>query len=184
MKLVWILKARLKGSKVALGTYIKNPKGINIGKKCFIARDCSLDASSGGRIDIGDGAILNRSVHLNAYRGEIIIGDGSEVNNLTIINGTGCVCIGSDVLIGPNVQMISYAHNFNDVDTVIKAQGIEKSRIDIGDGCWIGASSVILHGVRIGEHSIIGAGAVVTKDVPPYSVAVGVPARVIKNRLG
>lgn len=179
---VWLIRQRLRKNRVSSSSYIKNPRSITLGKNSTITKGCSLDASGGGWIKIGDRVTLNRLVYLNAYKGHILIEDGVEINNLTVINGTGGVTIQRDVLIGPNVQIISYAHRFNNSSLPIKEQGIDKKPVIIEQGCWIGAGAIILAGVTIGEHSVIGAGAVVNKNIPPFSVAVGVPAKIIKNR--
>jgi acetyltransferase-like isoleucine patch superfamily enzyme len=71
---------------------------------------------------------------------------------------------------------------FDEVDKTIKEQGVKKEFITIEDDCWIAANSVILAGVTIGKGSVVAAGSIVTKDIPPYSVVAGVPARVIKSR--
>jgi acetyltransferase-like isoleucine patch superfamily enzyme len=87
-------------------------------------------------------------------------------------------------MIGPNVVIISGTHNFKDVTIPIRKQGSVKKRVIIEDNVWLAANVNVMPGVRIGEGSVIGAGAVVTKDIPPYSIAVGVPARIIKSREG
>ncbi len=91
--------------------------------------------------------------------------------------------IGDNVLIGPNVVIRAADHNFDNIDIPINMQGHRSGRIIIEDNVWIGANVTIIRDVTIGTGSVIGAGAVVTKDVPPYSIAAGVPARVIKSRI-
>lgn len=113
------------------------------------------------RVTIGYNVFINRGVNITA-RAEITIGD--------------------DVLIGPNVVINSGMHNYRDVNLLIRDQGHKIEPINIGNDVWIGANTVIMPGVSIGAGSVIGAGAVVTRSIPPYSVAVGVPARVIKRR--
>jgi acetyltransferase-like isoleucine patch superfamily enzyme len=84
--------------------------------------------------------------------------------------------VGKDTQIGPNTVITTTGHDYlsNDLETAY-------SSIDIGERVWIGANCTILGGVTIGDQTVIGAGAVVTKDIPPYSVAVGVPARVVRT---
>ena len=94
----------------------------------------------------------------------------------------GEIIIGNNCLIGPNVVMRSAGHKFDNVDVPIREQGHIIGNIHIDDDVWIGSNAVILGGVHIGKGAIIGAGAVVTKNIPSMSIAVGVPARVIKNR--
>ena len=91
--------------------------------------------------------------------------------------------IGRDVMMGPYVMMLSGSHNFERLDIPMREQGAPDRRaIIIGDDVWIGAKTIILPGVCVGSHSIIGAGSVVTKDVAPYSIIGGSPAKLIKMR--
>ena len=98
--------------------------------------------------------------------------------------GAGIV-IEDDVLIGSGVHFYTVNHRFEDVERPIIEQGHTRSReISLKRGCWIGANAILLPGVTIGENSVIGAGSVVTKSVPPFSIAVGNPARVIRSVCG
>uniref|UniRef100_UPI00313FFBA6 DapH/DapD/GlmU-related protein n=1 Tax=uncultured Nitrospira sp. TaxID=157176 RepID=UPI00313FFBA6 len=91
--------------------------------------------------------------------------------------------IGDDVMMGPRVTIYGRDHCFDSIDVSMMDQGMGKyERIVIEDDVWIGANAIILKGVRIGKGTIVGAGAVVTKEVPPYSVVVGNPARVVRTR--
>jgi len=112
-----------------------------------------------------------------------------SVGNRTIINhgcsfyGKGGIEIGSNVLIGQNVNIMTNNYIHSDTAVPIRDQGQVYKKVVIGDGVWICANAIILPGVRIGKHAIVGAGAVVTKDVKDYSVVVGNPAREIHSRL-
>lgn len=125
-------------------------------------------------------------VMIDGEGGSVAIGKNCTVNaHCWIGAGYSKIVIGPDVRIGSGVKISCAAHNFSDPDTLIREQGI-KSGVDIiieGD-CWIGANAVILPGVKIGRGAVIGAGAVVTHDIPPMAIAVGVPAKVIKYRDG
>lgn len=97
---------------------------------------------------------------------------------------TGPVKIGDNVMMGPEVIIYTSGHKFDLTDIPMMDQGsTEPKPVIIGDDVWLGRRVIIMPGVTIGQGSVIGAGAVVTKDVPPYSVAVGVPAKVVKNRI-
>ena len=182
-KYVFILRNRISNrSRVSFSCYIKNPANITLGKQVKIHGNTSLDASSTGALTLGDRVILDRYAYINASRGGVRIGAGSALNNFSVVNGTGGVEIGKNVLIGPNVQIISYQHNYQDRGAPIKHQGTTGKKIEIQDDVWIGASAIILAGVVIGQGSVIGAGSVVTRSCEPYSVLAGVPARVIKER--
>jgi acetyltransferase-like isoleucine patch superfamily enzyme len=106
----------------------------------------------------------------------------STLNQGVILNGYGGIEIGEGVRIASNVAVNSVDHRFDDPDEFIYKQGFVCSKIVIEDDVWIGANACIHKGVTIGKGSVIGGGSVVTKDIPPYSVAVGVPAKVIKKR--
>lgn len=93
------------------------------------------------------------------------------------------ITIGSNVLVAAGVQMITRKHGFGDIESPISEQGYVNAPIIIEDDVWIGFRAIILSGVTIGEGSIVGAGAVVTKDVEPYSVVGGVPAKIIRKRV-
>jgi len=182
-KTLFILKNRLlKKSKISFNVFIKNPKNIEIEKNVNIHSNSSIDAAK-GKITLKKNCILNRYAYLNASKGKITIGEGSEINNFTVINGIGNVTIGNNVLIGPNVQIISYNHNFMDKNQEIKKQGITKQKIVIEDDVWIGASVIILPGVTIKKGSVIAGGSIVNKDTTEYSINIGSPSKFYKERI-
>ena len=113
---------------------------------------------------------------------DIVIGDNSDIGiNARFSNDT---TIGSNVLMGPDVVIIDNSHSFAERDQLIKKQGYERLKpIVIGDDVWIGTRVIVLPGVRIGTGAVIGAGAVVTKDVKPYTVVPGTPAHEIERRV-
>jgi acetyltransferase-like isoleucine patch superfamily enzyme len=119
----------------------------------------------------------------NVYLGnmkEIIIGTGVRINENVFIQGAR---VGDKVLIAPNVAILSSSHKYNDVTIPIIDQGEHKKKVPvIGNDVWIGRNSVILPGIKIGDGAVIGACSLVNKDVNPYTVVAGVPARFIKFR--
>ena len=108
------------------------------------------------------------------------IGRGSELGTRCIIQSH--VVIGDDVIMGPDVKIYSRNHRYEALDTPIKDQGKVQCTTSIGSDVWIGANVIILPGVCIGDHVIVGAGAVVSKDVPEFAVVAGNPARILKMR--
>lgn len=119
----------------------------------------------------------------NAYFTPLLsIGDNSGIGVNCEVNGK--VSIGNDVMMGPEVVIYTSGHNHERTDIPMRLQGSSESYpVTIGNDVWIGRRTIIMPGVNIGDGCIIGAGAVVTKDVPPFSVAGGVPAKVIKSRI-
>ncbi len=106
------------------------------------------------------------------------LGERVFVNHGCTINDLGGIVIGDDVMVGPNVQLLSAGHP---VDPAERRAGVVVARIEIGRGVWIGAGATVLQGVRVGEDSVVAAGAVVTRDVPARVLVAGVPARVVRS---
>jgi acetyltransferase-like isoleucine patch superfamily enzyme len=133
-------------------------------------------------IERGD-AWMTKYFHSHVeHRRNLQVGENSGWNRGTWINAMGGVEIGSNVIIGPYCIIQTGNHRFDQIDKPIRLQGYVKDPVRIGDDCWLGANVIVLPGVTIGRGSVIGAGSVVTQDIPPYSVAVGNPARVVKSR--
>lgn len=146
---------------------------INIGQKQIRAFCGKLILSKCGKdVNIEKGAAFPSSVEL---------GDNSGIGIRAQINGK--VMIGKNVMMGPDVCIYAINHAFNRVDIPMNFQGFAPEKpVVIGDDVWIGARVIILPGIRIGTGAVIGAGAVVTRDVPDYAVVGGNPARILKMR--
>ena len=112
----------------------------------------------------------------------IELGDNVSIHPLCYLDGQGGLRIGSDVSIAHNVSILTFEHDFVQTDVPMKDALCMPKPIVIEDGVWIGAGTRILGGVTVGRGSVVGSGAVVTHDIPPYTVAAGVPARVIRRR--
>lgn len=109
-------------------------------------------------------------------------GKNVSINTGAIIDGRGGVSIGDFTMIGPNVCIASSNHIYQNIDQPMCFQGHKNAPVFIGKDVWIGANATILSGVSIGEGAVIAAGAVVTKDIDPYEIVAGIPARKIKDR--
>jgi acetyltransferase-like isoleucine patch superfamily enzyme len=149
-------------------TTIFNEQYIHVGANTLIGPDISLSA---GMVP-GQQCITNPVV---------TIGDRCLIGRGSGIVGHFSIEIGNDVWTGHNVYITDQNHGYEDVTRPISQQSQPERAVKIGDGSWLGYGSVVLPGVTIGEHCVIGANSVVTRDVPSFSVAVGVPARVIKK---
>lgn len=134
-----------------------------------------------GLITIGDTVRLREGIILQAGS-EISIGNQTDINPFTTIYGQ--VSIGNYVMIAAHVMLAGGNHQFEDRTRPIKHQGHTTLGIVIEDDVWIGANAVVVDGVRIGKGAIVGAGAVVTRDVPSYAIVGGNPAKLIKYRQG
>ena len=153
------------GRTLSIGEHgeIACPTSIRLGDRIYIDRGIVLRACEGGSIAIGDDFGANGNVRIIADCG-------------------GRIEIGSKVIIGPNTVIRASDHAMDRTDIPIRDQGHTAGTVSIGDGVWIAANVVVLRGARIGEHAVIGAGSVVTGEIPAYAVAAGVPARVIRQR--
>ena len=167
---------------------IKNKKKVSFNGSATIEDGCFIQALSKGGITIGNNFSLGRNSIIECtgvireLGEELIIGDNVGIAANAFIAMRGKVEIGSNTIFGPGVSIHAENHNFQEIDKPIKLQGATRKGIKIGEDCWIGSKAVILDGVTIGNHSIIAAGAVVTKDIPDYAIVGGVPAKVIKMR--
>jgi acetyltransferase-like isoleucine patch superfamily enzyme len=129
-------------------------------------------------------ANIGNNSSLTAIGGQIIFGNNFSGGQDVIYNCDlgGKLEFGNDCLVGPRSIFRTSNHNFSSNKKLIRDQGHTSKNIYVGDDVWIGANSVILPGVHIGSHSVIGAGSIVTKNVPEFAIAVGNPAKVIKFR--
>lgn len=182
--LVWL--CRVTESELAESTlrgvrYLRRLKAefpLHIGRNVLL-KGCE-------NIKFGKNVVLFDNVYLNTKQGKgnfIKIGNNTTVDVFTSIWGEGGVEIGDGCTIAAGVRIYSQSNQYDyEPNLPVINQPIKYARVKIGDDVWIGANAVILPGVEIGSHSVIGAGAIVLKNVPSYSIAVGVPAKVVKQR--
>lgn len=123
---------------------------------------------------------FEHNVYISSGPDKVSIGKHCQVNEHVFIQGA---VIGNYVMIAPHVSILNTSHNFERVDLPMVLQGeTNHANPIIEDDVWLGRNAIIMPGIRIGKGSIVGAGAIVTKDVPPYCIVGGVPAKVLKKR--
>jgi acetyltransferase-like isoleucine patch superfamily enzyme len=150
----------------------------------FLGKNVELYARKGfGRMVIGRWVHLGNGNAIRCHEGNLRIGDKCVFGKDNTVNCYLDIEFGEAALAADWVYICDFDHVFDDVTVPIKDQGIVKSPVRIGRDVWIGEKASVLRGVRIGEGSVVAAHCLVNKDLPPYSIAVGVPARVVKNRL-
>jgi acetyltransferase-like isoleucine patch superfamily enzyme len=148
------------------------PGKLGLGIRYLIVQ---VDAASCGRV-----VAVFESVFLKNLE-RISLGNNVSIHPMCYLEGEGRLSIGSDVSIAHGVTIMTTEHDYDVSQGKMRDSPVKRAPVLIGDDVWIGAGVKILAGVSIGDHVVIGAGAVVTKDIPSDSVAVGVPARVIKR---
>jgi serine acetyltransferase len=161
------LLGRAPGARIARGVEIRSPD----------------------RLELGSGVVIDSGVMLHCGGmdwsppdGGISIGARSYIGPNSVLFGAGGIELGEAVQVSPGVVITSHQHTFERADVDIRDQPIEFAKVVVERDVWIGANATILPGVRIGAGAIVGAGAVVTADLPPRVVALGVPARVRRER--
>ena len=174
---------------VGKGASIRYARHLSVGRD-FIVEDYAevncmtyIGIIAGDRVTIGKHAIIRPTNIYGSAIGEgLKIGNNSSIGPYSYIGCSGYIEIGDNVMMSPRVSIYAENHLFDHPDLTIKEQGVKREFVKIEDDCWIAANTVILAGVTIGRGSVIAAGSVVTKDIPPYSLVGGVPAKVIKSR--
>ena len=173
------------GSSVRIqpGVEFWNAKRIKIGNRVSLSRGVSLrNNGRNSRICLGNGVKLEVGVIIKIhFDGYVEIGDYTYIGPYTCLSGN-FIKIGNDCRIASHVGIYANNHAFADSKRTIRGQGNNYKGIVIENDCWLGCGVKVVDGVTIGQGSVIGAGGVVTKNIPPYSIAVGVPAKVVSQR--
>lgn len=184
------LRLKKKGRFLFLGkrVVIKSPKKLSIGNGATIHDGCSINAMSrkgitiGKNFTLGQNGIIDCTGVIKELGESLEIGDNVGISPNFTIFVRGRVQIGNNTIIGPGVTVVAENHVAEDINTVIRKQGTTRKGISIGENCWIGAGVTILDGVSVGDGAVVAAGAVVNKDVEPFTIVGGVPAKLIKTR--
>lgn len=166
-----------KNSKIKHANHCSFGKSLNIGNNVVIDALSKEGVVIGDNVTIKDNTIIECTAVLRNLSEGIEIGSNVGISQNCFIAARAKIKIGNDVIIGPGVSFFSENHNFSNSEELIRLQGETRKNIIIEDDVWIGANATILAGVHIGTHSVIGAGSIVTKDVPAYTVVIGSPAK-------
>ena len=180
---IWIdPSAQIDGAKgVVLSRGVNIEWGVVIACS-FLNKQTQWSRQPLGRISIGEDSIIKRGAILATYGGNIQIGSNVSVNPGVILYGHGNLTIGNDTRIAAQTVIIPANHHFGSREIPIRLQGIEAKGIVVGSDVWIGANAVLLDGIQSGYGAIIAAGSVVTKNVAPFTIVGGVPAKIIGHR--
>jgi acetyltransferase-like isoleucine patch superfamily enzyme len=168
------------------GVRLRFADNIWLGRGVYLDHGVYLHACPGGiRIGAESFVMKNAILHVYNFRdlpnAGITIGARSLIGEGCVLRGQGGITLGDDVYLAPLVQILAVNHVYHDTTRPISHQGITAQGIVVEDGAWIGGGAIILDGVRIGRNAVVGAGTVVTRDVPDYSVVVGNPARFVRD---
>lgn len=170
-KRIYLRKLKREKSIIHKSIEIRKEQYIEISSPIYLGEGCKLlcwDEYSSGK-------------NIQKLKPSLKIGENFHATRDFVCQCAGKISIGNNVLVASNVFIIDFNHGKNPVEKNYLDNDLEVSEVYIEDGVWIGNSAIILPGVRIGEKSIIAAGAVVSHEVPPYSIVAGNPARVIKK---
>jgi acetyltransferase-like isoleucine patch superfamily enzyme len=156
-----------------------NPFVHKKGKGALIRRRTRIDVMPFRKFDIGDRTIIEDFVCINNGIGDVIIGSNCMIGIGSVL--TGPVEVGNNVIMAQHVGISGLNHGYSDINIPIRDQKCTADIVKIEDDCWIGTNAVITAGVTIGKHAIVAGGSVVTKDVPPFSIVGGNPARILRQ---
>jgi acetyltransferase-like isoleucine patch superfamily enzyme len=178
------------GGRLFIGprTRILFPRRLSVGRNCFLGGDSDINAMAiqgmrlGDDVRIREHAWIQATSALGAPGVGLIIGSGTYIGPRCLLGAGGGITIGARVTFGAGVHLLAENHEFRDAARLIQDQGGTRAGITVDDDVWVGNQVIVLDGVHIGRGAVIGAGAVVTRDVPPLAIAVGNPARVTGYR--
>lgn len=156
-----------------------NPFKHKKGKGSIVRWSTRLDVFPFNKFELGKGSVIEDFSTINNGVGHVLIGNKTIIGMSCVVIGP--VVIGNNVMLAQNIVVSGLNHGYEDVNISPSLQKTVCKEINISDDVWIGANSVITAGVTLGQHCVIGAGSVVTKDIPAFSIAVGNPAKVVKR---
>lgn len=150
----------------------------------FLGRNVELVAPRGrGRLVLGPWSWIGSGTSLRAHEGNVRLGEKVILGSYNVVNAFLDVEVGADSLFSDGIYVADFDHRYTELHRPIRQQGIVKTPVRVGEDVWVGEKVTILRGADIGSGSVIGSQSVVTGRIPPYSIAVGAPARVVRSRL-
>ena len=174
------------GRNVTFGVNVtlRHPHKIEIGDDVVIDDGCSLDAKGTDNhgIQIGSGVFVGRNTILSCKNGDIVIEDRANIGFNCEIFSASRVRLGKDTLVAAYTYLVGGDHLYDRIDIPVLQQGRTARGIEVDDNVWLGAHVVVSDGSRLGRDVIVGAGAVVIGEIPPFQIAVGVPAKILRDR--
>lgn len=172
-----------KNVVISHGKNIRCGKNVKFEDYSEIHGLCSEGIILGDFVTIGRGVMIRPSSYYGTSLGQgLIMGDNSSIGPYAYIGCAGKIIIGNNVMIGPSSKLFAESHIYSDLRKTIKSQGVTRKGIIIEDDCWIGSDVIILDGVKIGKGCIIGAGSVITKDIPSNSIVIDKRLQTIRER--
>lgn len=177
--LAWLLGHRLVASSSLLAHLIPDCRIYTRGQQVTIRRSSRLDLHTYNTFRIGSRSVIEDYCVLNNLAGDLTIGENTFIGIGNIIIGP--VALGNNIITAQHVVISGMNHQYENINVPVIDQGNNVEKITIEDECWIGAQCVITAGTTIGRHSVVAAGSVVTKNIPPYSLACGNPAQILKT---
>jgi acetyltransferase-like isoleucine patch superfamily enzyme len=148
----------------------------------FLGPRVTIQIGRRGRVEFGRWVWIGHGTKIRCHEGVVSIGDKTVMGQECTISAYQRVSIGEQCILADRVMLIDFDHNVAEVERPVRVQGIYKRDVSVGNNVWIGHGAQILRGVTVGDNAIVGAAAVVTKDVPANAVVGGVPARVLRMR--
>ncbi len=149
---------------------------------CFICPGVQFEIGKHAKLHIGRWAWVGHGSKLRVHEGEVRIGAKTVIGQECTISAFQHVSIGRECIVADRVMLIDFDHGMVEVERPIRLQGIYKRDVRVGHNVWIGYGACVLRGVTVGDNSVIGTSAVVTKEVPANAIVGGIPARVIRMR--
>ena len=172
-----------KNVQITHGKHISCGKNVKFEDFSEIHGLCSDGLNFGDYVTISRGVMIRPSSYYGGdYGVGLTMGEHSSIGPYGYIGCSGKISIGKNVMLGPKCSIFAENHVFSDKESSIKSQGVKQKGVTIEDDCWIGSNVTILDGVTIGKGSVIGAGTLVTKDIPAGSIVVDKRIKNIRNR--